>query len=1034
MKRLLLVLVLFQSLNIAHSQSSYYFQQEVNYKIDVTLNDKTHSLSAFEEFEYINNSSQELKYLIIHLWPNAYKNSKTAMSQQKFKEGDFFMLWAKPNAKGYIDSLDFKIDGQPAKWEYVKDYEDIAVLYLNEPLAAGGRIKVSTPFYVKLPSGSISRMGHIGESYQITQWYPKPAVFDKDGWHEMPYLTQGEFFSEFGSFDVSITLPANYIVGATGDLQTQSEKIWMDELAEKQIPSTPLALESNEDIQYPKSSDEFKTLRYTQTKVHDFGWFADKRWIVRKGEVELPHSKRKVTSWALFTPDNAELWSKAGIKSINDALYHYSLWTGDYPYNVCTAVDGTISAGGGMEYPNVTIIGNTQSAGNLATVIIHEVGHNWFYGILGSNERDNAWMDEGINSFFETRTILATTPNPDALEMMAGALNLGKILGLDKFSYTYLSEELPYLISARGSKDQPIQAPSEYYTEMNYGTIVYKKTALAFNYLMNYLGEEKFNECMHVYFETWKFKHPSPIDIKLIFETTSGKNLDWFFGDLIYTKGHVDYKAQAIRFNSGISTLTVKNDGEIGGPFSVDIIRDGKLAERKWYDGIAPLDKQSMIINARKGDLIKINNVMGIPEYNRNNNTIRTKGILRRTEPYTIKPFTGIDDPETSQLFWTPLLGWNNFNKWMLGVQFHNQTIPSKNYKWSLAPMFSIATKTFNGFARMEYNNGRIGVGVKGQRFAISTFPYNDNNYVRSYDVISPFIKFMLFPDRLQKDWRGDVEVAYFTIGELLKNDNSKLFGDYNQIYPVFGKGPRISHLRIRANLIKKMVRSEFRLQSSFEGGEYTNWSVFQQHTATFDYVYRGKGKKKIKSRLYYGNGDGFYLNAAGQYGGVRYDGNSPRNQIAGDYVYDGLFLGRSEATGFLSQQFLRTQGGLAAPTQQSANKSLSSFNIEIDTPVKFPISLYGGIALLKNYKEVATSNGTENTANTTNDKTRVLWNAGVSLPAVPGIFQIYIPLLYSSNIRDEIKGRDLKFKQTIMFELNLNLMNPMELINKIGN
>lgn len=1034
MKRSLIVLFISQMSMLASAQSGYYFQQEVNYKIDVTLNDKTHSLSAYEEFEYINNSAQELDYLLIHLWPNAYKNAKTAMSQQKFKQGDFFMLWAKPTAKGFIDSLDFKIDGLPAKWEYLKDFEDIAILYLNEPLAAGGRIKVTTPFYVKLPSGSISRLGHIGESYQITQWYPKPAVFDKDGWHEMPYLTQGEFFSEFGSFDVSITLPANYVVGATGDLQTESERAWMNELAGKPLPSETLFAKTNEDSTYPKSSDEMKTLRFIQSKVHDFGWFADKRWIVRKGEVELPHTKKKVTTWALFTSDNAEIWSKTGIQSINDALYHYSLWTGDYPYNVCTAVDGTISAGGGMEYPNVTVIGSTQSTSNLSTVIIHEVGHNWFYGILGSNERDNAWMDEGINSFFETRTILATSKNPNAIEMMGGGLNLSKIFGLDKFSYQYLSEELLYLISARGSKDQPIQAPSEYYTEMNYGAIVYKKTALAFNYLMNYLGEEKFNECMRVYFETWKFRHPTPDDIKLVFETTTGKNLSWFFGDLIYTKGHIDYKAISIRFKSGTSTLTVKNDGDIGGPFSVDIIRDGQLADRKWYDGISPLEKQSLKIDARKGDHIKINNVQGIPEYNRNNNTIRTKGILRRSEPYTLKPITGIDDPGTSQLFWTPLIGWNNYNKWMLGIQLHNRTIPAKNYQWSLAPMYSIATKTMNGFARVEYNNGRIGVGVRGQRFAVSTFPYDDKKFVRSYDLISPFINVMLFPDRLQKDWRGNVDVSFFSIGELLKNDNSRFIGDYDQIYPDYGKGPRISHLRIRTNLIKKMLRSEFRLQSTFEGGEYTNWSVFQQHTMMFDYIYRGKGKKKIKTRLYYGGGDGFYLNAAGQYGGSRYDSNSPKNRIASDYVYDGLFLGRSDVTGIFSQQFLRTQGGLAAPTQQSANKSLTSLNVEMDAPVKLPISLYGGVAILKNIMEKEAAVGSEIAANITNTKTRFLWNTGISIPVAPGILQIYIPLLYSTNIRDELKARDVKFPRTIMFDLNLNLMNPMELINNIGN
>lgn len=1011
----------------------YYFQQEVNYKINVTLDDKTHSLSGFEEFEYINNSSLELEYLIIHLWPNAYKNSKTAMSRQKFMDRDYFMLWAGATAKGYIDSLDFQVNGTKARWEYLEGYEDIAVLYLDQPIPAGGSIKVSTPFFVKLPSGSISRLGHIGESYQITQWYPKPAVYDKNGWHEMPYLTQGEFFSEFGSYDVSITLPDNYTVGATGDLQTQEEINRLNELSQKPLEINAM-MGNNKEDEFPPSSSKMKTLRYKQSNVHDFGWFADKRWIVRKGEVELPHSKRKVTTWAMFTPQNAVIWDAAGLKSIEDGLHYYSLWSGDYPYNQCTAVDGTISAGGGMEYPNVTVIGSSGSESTLKTVIIHEVGHNWFYGILGSNERDNAWMDEGINSFFETRTILATNPDINGLSVLTGGLDISKILGLNKYSYQFMTEELPYLITARGSNDQPMQGPSEYFTNMNYGTIVYKKSALAFNYLMNYLGEEKFNQCMADYFEAWKFRHPSPKDIKESFEKTSGKDLSWFFDDLINSTRHVDYKASSIKLKQDSSVLKVKNVGEIAGPFSVDIIRDGKLESRQWFDGVARSESTKVNISAKKGDLIKVNQVQGIPEFDRNNNILRTKGIMKTVEPTTLKLFTGVDDPETSQLFWIPLVAWNNYNKWMLGINLHNQTVPQKNFSWSLAPMFSIATGTMNGFAKIEYDDGKFGFGIRGQRFAQATFPYDDNKHVVSYDVIAPYIQAKLFPDRMLKDWSGKVKVTMFSLGQMIKNEDSKFVGDYTQIYPDYGKGPRVAHVRIEANVKKKTPRSEFTLSSTFEGGEYTNFGIAHQHALSHDWVYRGKGSKKIHTRLYYGGGDGFYYNAAGQYGGMRYDKNSPENDIPADYAFDGLFLGRNETSGLLSQQFLRTQGGLAAPTQQSANGHLTSVNVEIDAPIGLPISFYAGAAILKNRKDALNADieipGTVNT----NRAQRTLWNAGVAFPLIPDIFKVYMPLVYSSDIKDEVNARNLSFGETIMFELRLEMANPFSLVKKIGN
>jgi hypothetical protein len=1030
MKKNFLVFVYALLTLYASAQSDNYFQQEVNYKISVTLNDVNHTLTGFEEFEYVNNSSQDLDYLLIHLWPNAYKNSKTAMARQKFMDRDYFMLWAGSEPKGFIDSLDFQIDGNKVRWEYLQGYEDIAVLYLDRPINPGGRIKVTTPFFVKIPSGTISRLGHIGQSYQITQWFPKPAVFDKNGWHEMPYLTQGEFYSEFGSFDVSISLPENYTVGATGDLQTQSEIDRLNELSSQPVKTYDAKDPKIRD--FPTSSSTIKTLRFVQQNVHDFGWFADKRWIVRKSEVELPHSKRKVTTWAMFTPENSALWEEAGLKAIADGLYYYSLWSGDYPYNQCTAVDGTISAGGGMEYPNVTVIGNSGSTSTLKTVIIHEVGHNWFYGILGSNERDNAWMDEGINSFFETRTLLASNPEMGSMKISVGNANLGELLKLNQFSYRFLTEELPYLLTARGGSDQPMQAPSEYYTGLNYGTIVYKKSAIAFNFLLNYLGEDVFNQCMSAYFEAWKFKHPAPQDIRAVFEKTSGKDLSWFFENMVQTTNRMDYSASSIKFRGNKADLNVKNVGKMSSPFSVEIVRNGKLEKTSWFEGIEPGTSTTVPVDCEKGDLIKLNYLEGIPEYNKNNNLIKTKGLFKKIEPTKLSFATYVDDPKTSQIFWLPVLGWNDYNKWMLGVQFHNKTIPLKNWTWSVSPMYSISTQTLNGFASAGFDNGKFGFGIRGQRFAEETYTFSPNQQVLTYDVIVPYIKAQLFPDRIQKDWTGEVIVSYFSIGKMLTDEDSKFIGDYTVTDPRVGEGNRISHVRVQASVRKKTPRSDFELESIFESGEYTSFGVTHQHIFKHDWVYKGKGKRKIHSRFYYGAGDGFYFYASGQYGGARYDKNSPGNRIPGDYMYDGLFLARNATEGLLSQQITNAQGGLVSPTQQSASGHLLSYNVAIDAPVKLPLQVYGGIATMRNRKDVLIVE-TEIPGVKTNTSWRTMWNAGIALPLIPNIFTIYVPLIYSNNIQEEVETRDLNFGQTIMFELNLHQLNPFTLIKKSG-
>ncbi|UPT68523.1 MAG: M1 family metallopeptidase [Sphingobacteriales bacterium JAD_PAG50586_3] len=560
LKKLLLLTGLALSAGLS---AQTYFQQEVDYKIDVKLNTSKDELSAFETIEYKNNSTQTLTFIWFHLWPNAYKDNSTALAKQFLLDGDTKFYYAEDKDRGYIDSLNFTSNGIALKLEYHPQHIDIAKVHLAKPLAPGESVTISTPFKVKVPVGIFSRLGHIGKQYQITQWYPKPAVYDNKGWHEMPYLNQGEFYSEFGSFEVKITVPDNYVVAATGDLQEKSEMDWLEQRVKDSQradfkPDTTI-------------SSKYKTITYKQTNVHDFAWFADHTYLVSKSEVKLPASGRTVNTYAYYTRKYKKLWEKAPTY-INDAVFYYSKWNGDYPYNHCSAVDGALSAGGGMEYPNVTVIGAMNSDLSLETVIMHEVGHNWFYGILGSNERDHGWMDEGINSFNEMRYLYTKYPEKGIeLGIPQPILNAAG-LGGRKNRYQYY---LAYLFSKRQNIDQPIQTHSADFTQINYATIMYMKTATAFDYLKAYLGDSTFDNCMHKYYDKWKFKHPQPEDLRKIFEDETGKKLDWFFDDLINTTKRVDYK---IRMGKK-GNVIVTNRGEIAGPFPITTTKDGKVVE-----------------------------------------------------------------------------------------------------------------------------------------------------------------------------------------------------------------------------------------------------------------------------------------------------------------------------------------------------------------------------------------------------------------------------------------------------------------------
>lgn len=211
------------TLQMAAVYCQNYWQQQVNYVIDVSLNDIEHTLDGYEKLEYTNHSPDTLNFIWFHLWPNAFKNDKTAFSEQLLLNNRTDFYFSDKEQKGYINRLDFKVNGITAKLEDHPEHIDIVKLILPKSLAPGETIGFSTSFHVKLPH-NFSRGGHVKQSYQVTQWYPKPAVYDQKGWHPMPYVDQGEFYSEFGNYDVRITIPDNYVVAATGQLQNEEEK------------------------------------------------------------------------------------------------------------------------------------------------------------------------------------------------------------------------------------------------------------------------------------------------------------------------------------------------------------------------------------------------------------------------------------------------------------------------------------------------------------------------------------------------------------------------------------------------------------------------------------------------------------------------------------------------------------------------------------------------------------------------------------------------------------------------------------------
>ncbi len=994
-----------------------YFQQHVDYRIRVKLNDLDHSLTGDIQMVYKNNSPVILDKIGMHLWPNAYKNKATAFAKQKLKHRDTRFYDAPEEELGYIDQLDFKVNGSTSNLEYVKDNPDMAWLILPTILKPGDSIMIATPFHVKLPE-SFSRLGHAGQTYQITQWYPKPAVYDHKGWHLMPYLDQGEFYSEFGDFDVQISLPKNYIVGATGILQNEEELSFLNhrvELTQKAIQKKKLVL-----TETPPSDPEYKTLRYLAENVHDFAWFADKTFYVQKSQVTL-NSGNKVDTWTMF--NDLQLWDSS-IAYINRSLEFYSKHVGDYPWPQATAVESALSAGGGMEYPMITVIGPSYTKQNLDEVITHEVGHNWFYGILASNEREHPYMDEGINTYYENRYMKTYYSNPEVFSL---PYSITKWLG--KFNMP----QMMYLAFARSFSDQHPNQPADHFNIINYGNDVYYKTSTLFAYAESAIGTSSFDSIMQHYYQTWKFKHPYPEDLEQIFAQHSGTKSKWLFDGFLNSNEKMDYGFCKLEKNANQLSLTLKNHGNIAAPFTLTAIKENKVVEEKWIDGF----KGKKIIDYPNGDydFLAIDYDHKSYDLYDCNNYIKTKGLFKKTEPVHLKIFPLMDGNGSTDIGITPVIGSNSYNGFMAGAFISGPWFPYKKWSFNVMPLYGFQNHKLAGQSAIRYTWFLPGNNIKSVSlgFNAKSYAYNEykNEEYLNYYQLNPNIKLTfshLPPSFKSSELRYDMYWIRDEVLNFFENDSIPFIESINrvnhQLKYTFSKASVLGDFNFEANLNylnqkfstnlnQELLRLQLTLKKSFR--YHSKWFFDSRFYFAFYPINSERHSSYISSR----SQPNFYRGSTG----LAY-----RNYLDDDN--QDLFIGRSENDGLWSQQIFEKQGGfkwVPNASQRSnlgnSNQFVCSANFSIDLPLK---------TIGHHFRPYFDIGYFEQSGLSTKDK--ILFSGGINVRVVTGLLDIYFPIFHSQNIRDLYKSQNNHtYWQEVSFSLKLRKPVMDDLLHMIG-
>jgi hypothetical protein len=526
-----------------------YYQQQADYKIDIELDDKNSKLNGSEIVTYHNNSPDTLEYLWVQLDQNqAAKTSLSPLVENQgigevFTPNSFANKFLKPKPeRGF--NIDYVKDSKGQSLQYTIN-QTMMRIELPAPMKSGDKFTFSIKWFYNINNyrQEGGRSGYElfekdgNKLYVIAQFYPRMAVYnDVEGWQNMQFWGSGEFTLPFGNFDVNITVPADHILSATGELLNAkqvftAEQVKRYELATRTFDKPVVIVTQAEAEAAEKGfSNQKKTWRFSAKNVRDFGIATSRKFIYDAMAVQLTN---KVVMAESFYPKEANpLWGETSTRTVAHTLKSYSAHTFDYPYPKAVSVSAEDQ---GMEYPMICWnfgrpdengVVNPLVKNGMIGVIIHEVGHNFFPMIVNSDERQWTWMDEGLNTFMQY-----------VAEQELGT-NFPSRRGPAKNIVPYMSADKNSL--------EPIMSNSE--SIIDFGSNAYGKPATGLNILREtIMGRELFDYAFKVYANRWKFKHPTPEDFFRTMEDASAIDLDWFFRGWFYSTDYVDIGIKEVK-------------------------------------------------------------------------------------------------------------------------------------------------------------------------------------------------------------------------------------------------------------------------------------------------------------------------------------------------------------------------------------------------------------------------------------------------------------------------------------------------------
>ena len=531
-----------------------YWQNRADYQIKASLNDKNSEITGSEVVTYINNSPDKLSFLWMNVDQNLFKSDSRGNAvipvtgSRNGAKGQVFDGGHKIKSVKIITSSKGKVSETEAKF-FITDTR-MQIMLPKELNANGGIVKLKIEFSYISPIYGSDRTGVLdtknGKIFTIAQWYPRMCVYDDvKGWNSLPYIGAGEFYLEYGDFDVTITAPSNHIVVCSGELVNPTEVYTPEQQKRWAMASQSdktVVIRSADEVTNPASRPATKATlnwHFKMKNARDVSWASSASFIIDAARINLPSGKKSmaISAYPIESDGNAA-WGRS-TEYTKASIENYSKRWLEYPYPAATNVAGNE---GGMEYPGIVFCGWESKGADLWGVTDHEFGHIWFPMIVGSNERLFAWMDEGFNTFINS--LSSVDFNKGEYKMPA--------MNLHEMSYPYTNSNI-----------EPIVTAPDGMKEANVGLLAYSKPSSGLVILREQiLGEERFDLAFRTYISRWAYKHPTPDDFYRTMENVSGEDLNWFWRSWFINNWRLDQGINGVKY--------IKNDPKLGAIISID--------------------------------------------------------------------------------------------------------------------------------------------------------------------------------------------------------------------------------------------------------------------------------------------------------------------------------------------------------------------------------------------------------------------------------------------------------------------------------